>query len=62
MTLKILLKQFALQISTDLHETVYASNTTDENNEEGKSWTIENQFRNGKWNESFNNTKNCARN
>jgi hypothetical protein len=47
------LKQFTLQISTDLHENVYATDTTDDNNDEGKSWTIENQFRDGKWNESF---------
>ncbi len=47
------LKQFTLQISTDLHENVYATESTDDNNDEGKSWTIENQFRDGKWNESF---------
>jgi len=46
------LKQFTLHINTDLHETVYTTDTTDDNNEE-KNWTIENQFRDGKWNESY---------
>ena len=46
------LKQFTLHINTDLHETVYTTDATDDNNEE-KNWTIENQFRDGKWNESF---------
>ncbi len=47
------LKQFTLQISTDLHENNYTSDSNDDNNDEDKSWTIENQFRDGKWNESF---------
>ncbi len=51
--IKTALKQFTLQISTDLHENVYTTDTTDDINDEGKSWTIENQFRDGKWNESF---------
>jgi len=47
------LKQFTLNINTDLHETVYSSDTSEENNDESKNWTIENQFRDGRWNESF---------
>ncbi|MFH1525355.1 MAG: DUF5655 domain-containing protein [Bacteroidota bacterium] len=51
--IEMALKQFTLHINTDLHETVYASDTSEENTDEGKNWTIENQFRDGKWNESF---------
>lgn len=51
--IEMALKQFTLHINTDLHETVYASDTTEETNEDEKIWTIENQFRDGKWNESF---------
>lgn len=47
------LKQFTLHINTDLHETVYTNDTTDENNDDEKNWTVENQFKDGKWNESF---------
>jgi hypothetical protein len=47
------LKQFTLHINTDLHETVYTTDPTDENNDEGKNWTVENQFKDGKWNESL---------
>jgi hypothetical protein len=51
--IKTALKQFTLQINTDLHENVSVTDSNDDNNEEGKIWTIENQFRDGKWNESF---------
>lgn len=51
--IEMALKQFTLHINADLHETVYASGTTEETNEDEKNWTIENQFRDGKWNESF---------
>jgi len=51
--IEMALKQFTLHINTDLHETVYATDTTEETNEDEKNWTIENQFRDGKWNESF---------
>ncbi|MCF8297098.1 MAG: DUF5655 domain-containing protein [Melioribacteraceae bacterium] len=47
------LKQFTLHINTDLHETVYTNGTTVENNDDEKNWTVENQFKDGKWNESF---------
>lgn len=47
------LKQFTLHINTDLHETVYTNDTADENNDDEKNWTVENQFKDGKWNESF---------
>lgn len=51
--IEMALKQFTLHINTDLHETVYATDTSEESNDEGKNWTIENQFREGKWNVSF---------
>jgi len=51
--IEMALKQFTLHINSDLHETVYASDTSEENTDEGKNWTVENQFRDGKWNESF---------
>ena len=51
--IEMALKQFSLHINTDLHETVYATDTPEEINDEGKNWTIENQFRDGKWNVSF---------
>lgn len=47
------LRQFSLHINTDLHETVYASDASEESNNEEEKWTIENQFRDGKWKESF---------
>ncbi len=55
--IEMALNQFTLHINTDLHETVYTSDTTEEGNEEEKNWTIENQFRDGKWNESFEHYK-----
>lgn len=55
--IEMALKQFTLHINTDLHETVYVSDTSEENADEGKNWTIENQFRDGKWNESFDQYK-----
>ncbi len=51
--IKTALKQFTLQINTDLHESIHSTEAANDNNDEGKSWTIENQFRDGKWNESF---------
>ena len=51
--IEMALKQFTLHINTDLHETVYTSDTSKESNNEGKKLTIENQFRDGKWKESF---------
>ena len=51
--IEMALKQFTLHINTDLHETVYVSDSSEESNDEGKNWTIENQFKDGKWKESF---------
>lgn len=59
--IKKALKQFTLQISTDLHENVYATDSTDDTNDEGKSWTIENLFKDGKWDESFEQYKKLRR-
>ena len=47
------LKQFSLIINTDLHETVFVKDAQDENNDEETNWTIENQFREGRLNESY---------
>lgn len=46
------LKQFTLHINTDLHETVYTNEVNDDDDDE-KNWTVENQFKDGKWNESL---------
>ena len=51
--IEMALKQFTLHINADLHETVYSPDVPDANNEEEKNWTIENQFKDGKWKESF---------
>lgn len=48
------LKQFSLHINTDLHETVFTNDGEEDNGEAEKNWTVENQFRDGRWNESFN--------
>lgn len=50
--IEMALKQFSLIINTDLHETVFVKDAQDENNDEETNWTIENQFREGRWNES----------
>lgn len=51
--IEMALKQFTLHINTDLHETNYQTELNDERIDEGKTWTIENQFRDGKWKDSF---------
>lgn len=48
------LKQFTLNINADFHETDYISETEDKTKNVEKIWTIENQFRDGKWDKSFN--------
>lgn len=47
------LKQFTLQISTDLHEDLDLTGSVDNINEEGKSYSVESHFRKGRWNESL---------
>ncbi len=51
--IEVALKQFTLHINADLHEADYTLDNSEDKNDEEKNWTIENQFRDGKWNESF---------